>query len=320
MSTTMSDPAIKNDSAFADAILTGFAQEQKSLPPRFLYDTRGSELFEEITRLEEYYPTNCDIEILTTHGKDMAAKIGSGAVLVEFGSGSSRKTPLLLGALDNPAAYVPIDIAEEYLLDSANRIKEQFPRIPIYPLPGNFRTVETLPADVPADAPRSGFFPGSTIGNFKPENAVAFLKNAGKLLGDGAGFIVGIDLQKDEDTLIAAYDDSKGVTAAFNLNLLTRMNRELGGAFDLDTFKHEARYNRVEHRIEMHLVSQIKQTVRIMDRDFPFEKGESIHTENSHKHTIESFEALAAKAGWVREETWLDSHKLFSVHYLVNKG
>jgi len=266
--------------------------------------------------LAEYYPTRAEIDILKTYAPEMAQMIGPHAALVEFGSGSSRKTPLLLSALDRPAAYVPIDIAEEFLLESSRILQRQFPEIPVYPQAGDFYKLGELPKQVPANVQRFGFFPGSTIGNMTPDQAVKFLESVGSLLGKNGVLIIGIDLVKDRGVLTRAYDDKQGVTAEFNMNLLRRMNNELGGNFDLSKFKHKAVFNEEESRIEMHLVSTEKQSVRVLGKTFNFEKGETIHTENSYKYSIESFKKLAAKAGWKHEKVWLDKKGLFSVHCL----
>lgn len=304
------------DPAFARAMIDGLSRPRKATDPSFFYDTRGSELFEDITQLEEYYPTRSEVEILTNYAPEMAKLAGPHAVVVEFGSGSSRKTPLLLAALEKPAAYVPIDIAEEFLIESSRVLQRQFPHIPVHPKAGDFYNLGSLPKAVPANAQRVGFFPGSTLGNMTPDKAVEFLENVGDLLGDQSRLIIGIDLVKDRGVLTRAYDDKMGVTADFNLNLLLRMNNELGADFDLSKFTHKALFNEKDSRIEMHLVSTQKQTVTMLGHSFTFDRGETIHTENSYKYSLDSFRKLAEKAGWKHEKVWLDKKKNFSVHCL----
>lgn len=303
------------DDEFRDAVLSGLARHPKALEPKFFYDARGSQLFDAITGLEEYYPTRAETAALERHAAEIAAFVGRGASLVEFGSGSSVKTRLLLENLTDLQSYVPIDISGEHLQAAAEGLAADY-ALPVIPVHADYTSAFTLPAAVPA-ARRVGFFPGSTIGNFDPPAAVAFLRRARDLLGPGARFIVGADLQKDEARLIAAYDDAKGVTAAFNMNLLRRINRELAGDFDLASFRHEARYDSDFGRIEMHLVSLADQQVNVAGQRFGFSMGESIHTENSYKYTPESFAALAGEGGWRSEAQWLDPDGLFSLHGLV---
>jgi dimethylhistidine N-methyltransferase len=303
------------DEEFRAAVLRGLARRPKALEPKFFYDARGSQLFDAITALEEYYPTRAETAALESHAAEIAAFVGGGASLVEFGSGSSVKTRLLLENLAGLHCYVPIDISGEHLQAAAGRLAADY-ALPVIPVHADYTSAFTLPAAVPA-AGRVGFFPGSTIGNFDPPAAVAFLQRARDLLGPGARFIVGADLQKDEGRLVAAYDDAQGVTAAFNLNLLRRINRELDGDFDLAAFRHEARYDSDLGRIEMHLVSLADQQVTVAGRRFDFSTGESIHTENSYKYTLESFAVLARQGGWRSEAQWLDPEGLFSLHGLV---
>ncbi len=300
---------------FREAVLAGLAARPKALEPKFFYDERGSQLFDAITELDEYYPTRAETALLESHAEAIAAFVGKDASLVEFGSGSSVKTRILLAALPDLACYVPIDISGEHLQAAAERLAADF-ALPIVPLHADYTSAFTLPPAVPAQR-RVGFFPGSTIGNFAPGAAAAFLRQARDLLGADARFLVGADLQKDEKRLVAAYDDAEGVTAAFNLNLLRRINRELEGDFDLAAFRHEARYNRAEARIEMHLVSLKAQQVRVAGRRFDFAAGESIHTENSYKYTSESFAALARAGGWRPAAEWRDPDGLFSLHGLA---
>jgi len=298
---------------FADAVLSGFARKPRSLPCRFFYDARGSALFEEITQLEEYYPTRVETALLEAYGAEIAERMGDARVLVEFGSGSSRKTSLLLSALACISVYVPIDLAGESLAEAADWLSERHDGLAIRPLVADFTKTHTLP--VVARRPRKlGFFSGSTIGNLTPGEAQAFLVNAARLLGRGAAFLVGVDLKKHPAILIPAYNDRRGVTAAFNLNLLERINRELDGDIDVGRFAHDAIYDERLGRIEMHLVSLVRQTVRVLGREFRFTEGERIHTENSHKYTIAEFRALARTAGWRPAEAWTDAGNHFSLH------
>ena len=306
-------------SAFATDVLLGLGAAQKTLPCQYLYDARGSELFEAITDVPEYYPTRTEIGILEASVADIVADTPSGSVLVEFGSGSSRKTEILLGALNKLAAYVPIDVSATALADARDRLTARYPHLRVEPVVGDFRDPLVLPDDLAA-RPRMGFFPGSTIGNFRPGEAEALLRSMAVALGAGGRLIIGVDLRKATTKLLPAYDDAAGVTAAFNKNLLTRANRELGADFDLDGFRHEARFNGAESRIEMHLVSERAQTVRLLGRSFAFRPGESIHTENSHKYTVAAFQALARGAGWAPRRVWTDEAGLFSVHEIVVAG
>ncbi len=305
---------------FRAEVLAGLAAPQKTLPCKYLYDRRGSLLFDLITELDEYYPTRTEAGILAARAGEIAAIAGPGASLVEFGSGSSVKTRALLDALDRAAAYVPIDISRGHLLDAAGRIAADYPGLAVVPVAADYTRALDLDGAIPA-GPRLGFFPGSTIGNFARREAVDFLARAAAALGPGAGLVIGVDLKKPLDILVPAYDDALGVTGAFNLNLLARINRELDADFDLRAFTHEARYNAAAGRIEMHLVAREPQTVTITGpgagASFDFAAGETIHTENSHKFGVAEFGALAAEAGWRVVEVWTDGAELFSVQYLV---
>lgn len=303
------------DGDFAEAVLRGLSRRPRAIPCRFFYDARGSELFEEITKLPEYYPTRVETALLEAYGAEIAELAGSGRVLIEFGSGSSRKTNLLLSALGRVPAYVPIDIAGESLKEAAEWLSGQHLGLTIQPLIADFTTTRTLPS-VAAGKPRLGFFSGSTIGNLTHEEARAFLANAARLLGPGSAFLVGVDLKKSEHILVPAYSDARGVTAAFNLNLLARINRELGGSFDLSRFAHDAVWNEAAGRMEMYLVSLAEQIVRVAGRAFSFASGERIHTENSHKYSVEEFQALARAGGWHPVKAWTDPDALFSLHLL----
>ncbi|MGE0853919.1 MAG: L-histidine N(alpha)-methyltransferase [Hyphomicrobiaceae bacterium] len=305
--------------AFAAAVLKGLAAPRKRLPCQYFYDAEGSRLFEEITELAEYYPTRTETAILRAHARAMAAPSGCGAALVEFGSGSSRKTELVLAALEAPSAYVPVDVSHSALEEAYGRLEARFPGLEIIPVNASFCDPLRLPARI-AGRNRLGFFPGSTIGNFDPPDAGRLLQHFARILGPGARLIVGADLDKDAGRLVTAYDDAKGVTARFNLNLLARINRELGGDFDLARFQHRAVYDRDLRRIEMHLVAREAQDVHLFGRTFHFEAGESIHTENSYKYSIGQFRALARGAGWRAERVWTDARRDFSVHELVSAG
>ncbi len=308
------DRAAANDE-FADAVLAGLGRNQKSIPCRFFYDARGSELFEEITTLPEYYPTRVETELLKVNAAEIAWLAGSDRVVVEFGSGSSRKTSLLLEALRRVRGYVPIDIAGECLEEAATRLKQLHPNLQVEPLIADFTNAVTLPP-LARNGHRLGFFSGSTIGNLEHQDAVDFLANAARLLGSDGLFLVGVDLKKSPSILIPAYNDAKGVTAAFNLNLLRRINSELGGNFNLSRFAHDAIYDEAAGRIEMHIVSLAAQAVRVLNCDFRFAEGERIHTENSHKYSVSQFQTLAKAAGWRPVTVWTDPDRLFSLHLL----
>jgi dimethylhistidine N-methyltransferase len=299
-------------STFARDVADGLAKAQKAIPPKYFYDAEGSRLFEAITALEEYSPTRTEIALLRDAAGAIAAEIPAHAALVEFGSGASLKTRILLDSAPQVAAYAPIDISPEALAEAAQAIRRDYPDVTVAPLAEDFTTALQLPPEA-RERPVVGFFPGSTIGNFTPEEALAFLKRARRLLGEGSAFLVGIDLVKPVDVLVSAYDDALGVTAAFNKNLLVRINRELGGDFDLDAFAHRAIWNDLESRIEMHLLSLRPQTVTVSGERYAFEAGESLHTENSYKFTLEGFRALAAEAGWKQEREWTSSTPAFAV-------
>jgi dimethylhistidine N-methyltransferase len=316
----MSRPAIASqaaayDHALAADVLHGLARPQKRLSSRFLYDARGSDLFERITELEVYYPTRTEIALLEQHAPEIAAQIGTDASIVEFGSGSARKIKVLLGALERPAAWVPIEISGTALARSVAELRRHFPDLLLVPIHADFTQPVALPRTRLSDN-LVGFFPGSTIGNFEPREALRFLGSVGATLGSGAAMVIGVDLKKDLATLLPAYDDPEGVTAAFNRNLLARINRELDADFDLDGFVHEARYVAECGRIEMHLVARKAQKVAVLDEIFTFAPGETIHTENSCKYTIDEFRLLARAAGWRPVHVWTDPRAWFSVHLL----
>ncbi len=305
--------------AFLGAVLDGLGRGQRTLPCKYFYDAYGSRLFDRICELDEYYVTRTELSLLETVAPAIAGRAGPRIGLVEFGSGSSVKVRLLLDTLNAPAAYVPVDISREHLLISARGLAADYPALAVVPVCADYTQPFALP-ELTGAAGRLGFFPGSTIGNFDPAAAATFLAGLRAALEPGSGLVVGADLAKDPAVLCAAYDDAEGVTAAFNLNLLRRINRELGADFDLSGFTHEARWNAADSRIEMHLVSRRAQTVSVAGRRFPFAVGESIHTENSYKYSIDSFQALAARAGWTPAEAWTDPGRLFSVHYLEADG
>ncbi len=306
-------PAV--DEQFLLAVLNGLAAKQKSLPCRYFYDRQGSALFEQITQLPEYYPTRTETALLERYGSDIAKLVPTGASVVEFGSGSSRKTEILLASLKAPAAYIPIEISASALIPACARIRQSFPDIAVHPILGGFEDLHTLQLHVPSNA-RIGFFPGSTIGNFERHEAISFLQSARSLLGPDALFLLGADLVKPLDVLLPAYDDKAGVTAAFNLNILTRINRELDGTFDLSQFRHIAIYNDALNRVEMHLQALKPMTVFISGHEIAFCERETIHTENSHKYSIDDLRALAAESGWHCTKTWVDPDRLFSIHLL----
>jgi dimethylhistidine N-methyltransferase len=303
-------------SDFEADVVVGLGKPEKAIPPKHFYDTRGSELFEEITELPEYYPTRTEVALLTRSAVEIAAAIPDGAALVEFGSGASTKTRIVLDAAPQVAVYAPIDIAASALEGAARAIRADYPGLTVAPLRDDFTNALRLPEETEG-RPIVGFFPGSTIGNFTPDQARAFLGAARRLLGQGSSFIVGIDLAKDPATLVAAYDDARGVTAAFNKNLLTRINRELGGDFDLAAFEHQAIWNAAESRMEMHLVSRRDQVVHVAGQAFRFTAGETIHTENSYKFSPARFADLAASAGWRVERQWISPEPTFAIVLLT---
>jgi len=302
-------------SAFGRDVIDDLSQHPKRLSPKYFYDAAGSELFEQITLLPEYYPTRSELSILLDRRSAISAIVPDGAALVEFGAGATTKVRLLLNECGFDA-YVPVDISGDFLKAQADALRKDFPGLAVYPVAADFTAPFTLPDAVGA-MPKVGFFPGSTLGNFEPHEACGFLRSARDILGQGAQMVIGVDLEKDERVLYEAYNDKAGVTARFNLNVLHRINRELGGNFDLSAFRHRAIYNRERHRIEMHLISRRAQTARVLGRSFSFRAGETIHTENSYKYSLERFIALARGSGWTPRESWTDSAGMFSVHALV---
>ena len=304
------------ESAFARDVVGGLSVDVKTLPSRWLYDERGSALFEEITKLDEYYLTRAETSILRDQQRHIADFVGSDAIVVEYGAGAGVKMELVLAGLRDPRGYVPIDIAEAFLAETSKRIASRFPSLWVHPIERNFLDVFEVPFDLSFGA-RTGFFPGSTMGNLNAIEAQTLLLQMGRHLGDDGRAIIGVDLQKNVDTLLRAYDDSAGVTAAFNLNLLERINTELGGDFRLEQFKHVARWNEIEKAVEMHLVSLCDQHVTLGRRTFHFRTSETIHTESSRKYTAESFERLARAGGWSVAEAWQDADGLYCLFGLI---
>lgn len=302
--------------AFRSDVLRGLALAEPAIPPKYFYDARGSALFEQITELPEYYLTRVERQILAEHAAEMAEALGPGAVLLEYGSGSSRKTRLLLDALPDLAAYVPVDISAEALAAAAEALRLAYPRLRIEPVGADYTAPGFRLPELPSGR-RVAFFSGSSIGNYEPAEAAAFLRRAAALLGPGGGLLIGIDLRKERAALEAAYDDAEGLTAAFNLNLLARINRELGGTFDLGAWCHRALWNEAEGRVEMYLVSRRAQTAEVGGVAFRFAEGAAIHTENSYKYTVEGFAREAGAAGFRLQRAWHDDARRFAVLYFV---
>ena len=302
---------------FREETLAGLRARPKSLPCKYFYDETGSRLFDRICELDEYYPTRTEMAILRDRIEEISAVLGPDVALIEYGSGSSTKIRILLDAIDTLAAYIPIDISCDHLQRSSEDLAASYPGLPILPVCADYTGTFSLPP-LPGPAARKVvFFPGSTIGNFDPEEAARFLGRIASLVGSGGGLLIGVDLKKAPRILEAAYNDAEGVTAEFNLNLLRRINRELGADFDPDRFRHEAFYSRERGRIEMHLKSAAEQTVTIGGVSIRFERGERIHTESSYKYAPEEFARLAARAGLDVESVWIDPRRLFSIQHLV---
>ena len=299
------------DPAFRADVLAGLAAPVPAIPARWFYDHRGSELFEEITRLPEYYPTRTETALLSRISAEIAALVGGGEAVIEFGSGSSTKTPILLRAVQ-PSAYVPVDISGDFLRESAAGLQEEFPDLPVYPVEADFTRQFALPHEV-RDAPKLGFFPGSTIGNFVARSAVDLLRAMKETLGEGAKLVIGMDRIKDVDILVRAYDDPAGVTAAFNLNLLHRINAELDGDIPVEGFRHKAIWNDALSRIEMHLEAVRDLAFTVSGQRFAFRQGETIHTENSHKYGHRDSRILLRAAGWGVVAEWTDPREWFSI-------
>jgi L-histidine N-alpha-methyltransferase len=302
--------------SIASEALAGLSGPRKTLPAKLFYDAEGCRLFGEITRLPEYYVTRAENAVLQAIGAELVTE--PGVALVEYGASDEAKAAMVLRHVD-AGAYVPIDVAHSALESLVTRMGVSHPALDVYPIAADFMEPLKLPGEV-STMPRLGFFPGSTIGNLEPHAAIAFLAQVRATLGDGATLLVGVDLRKDPAILVPAYDDAQGVTAAFNLNLLARLNREAGADFDLGAFRHRAVWNEAEGRIEMHLESTHAQTATLAGTAIGFAAGETIHTENSYKHTIEGFQALARTAGWEPATVWTDPAGLVSLHWLRSGG
>ncbi len=312
--------ALAAQAAAREEVLSGLAASPKTLPCKLFYDEAGSRLFDRICELPEYYPTRTELAILRARLPEIALRLGPDCLVIEYGSGSGLKTDLLLRALERPAGYVPIEISESYLEASVARLRRRHPGLEILPLRADYTRPQRIPTPARRPRRRLVFFPGSTIGNFDPDEARAFLTRARRTAGRGGRLLIGVDLRKDPAVLERAYDDAEGVTARFNLNLLRRLNRELEGDLRLDRFRHRAVWNDGRGRIEMHLESLVDQVLRVAGRSFPMRAGETIHTENSYKYTEAGFADLAATGGWRVDRVWTDAGRLFSVQLLEADG
>ena len=299
-----------------DEIINGLSQSEKMISPKYFYDERGSQLFDEITRLPEYYPTETELGIMRANVDEIASLVGKHASLIEFGSGSSLKTRVLLEHMNDLAVYVPVDISEDHLLDSAQRIRAEFPGLEVLPVVADFTQPFQLPSPAIMPVRNIVYFPGSTIGNFTHEAASELLRVMHHEAGEGGALLIGVDLQKDPEIIRRAYNDSAGVTAKFNLNMLRHLNREFDADFDLNAFEHSAEYNKEEGRIEVRLISEEDQEVTVGNTSFSIDKDEAILTEYSHKYTLDGFAAMANGAGFRVARVWMDAERLFSVQYL----
>jgi dimethylhistidine N-methyltransferase len=302
-----------------DEILEGLSRPQKSLSPKFFYDERGSKLFDAICELPEYYLTRTELAIMRAHIDEIVALVGPHASLIEFGSGSSLKTRMLLEKLDRLAAYVPVDISREHLTAAADALASDYPNVEIWPVLADFTQPFDLPSPTVMPLRNIVYFPGSTIGNFSPEQAHTLLQVMHGEAGEDGALLIGVDLQKDPAVIERAYNDDAGVTAEFNLNMLSRINREFGANFNLDLFRHRAIYNDERGRMELCLVSACEQIVRVDGNKIRFRKGEALLTEHSHKYTLAQFSRMAERAGFVVETVWTDPGQLFSVQYCLRK-
>ena len=306
---------------FRSEVLAGLSLPQKQILPKYFYDQRGSKLFEEICELDEYYPTRTEISILERNSGEIARLLGDEAVLIEYGSGNSSKVRILLDAVAGHWVYVAVDISKDHLIRSAAELAKAYPKLGVIAICADYSKPFSLPDDATLSGKaRTAFFPGSTIGNLDPADAVAFLTNTAATVGPGGSMLLGVDLKKDARILNAAYNDSQGLTAEFNLNVLARINRELDADFDLAAYAHKAFYNEQRSRIEMHLESLADQSVKLDGAEISFNKGETIHTENSYKYSVEEVRALAARAGFHTAQIWTDSNDLFGVFYLTVLG
>ncbi len=308
------EPSVQS---FLDDVLEGLTEDEKRIPCKYLYDARGSRLFDAICDLPEYYLTRTELAITRDRADDIAAHVGPNAALVEYGSGSSTKTRILLDHLDRPAAYVPVDISRDHLQDAARRIAGAYPGLPVLPVCADFVHPFDLPADLNGAERVVAYFPGSTIGNFGPDEAVGLMAGIAEVVGPGGALLLGVDLFKSADVLVPAYDDAAGVTNDFNTNLLVRINRELGANFDVEAFRHVAEFNEAETRMEMYLVSEREQTVLLDGVEIDFAAGERVHTEYSYKYRREDFAEIAAAAGFSVDTLWTDDRDWFSVQLLV---
>ena len=304
------------DNDFLKDVIEGLGKNPKTLKPKYFYDNRGAQLFTEICTTPEYYPTRTEIKILNQNAEDIASQIGDNIALIEYGSGALEKIKILLNFLKEPVGLIPVDISEDQLFVSAKNLENLYPNLEILPVAADFTKPIPIPGFSQPPKKYLAFFPGSTIGNFEPDLAIQFLQGVTKTIGLDGLLLIGFDLKKDIETLLAAYDDQRGITASFNKNLLSRVNGELGGNFNLNTFEHVARYNENKGRIEMHLKSTTEQTVSINKELFEFLEGETIHTENCYKFTKESFTAMSSKAGLSPVKTWTDDQNLFAVMLL----
>ena len=304
------------DNDFLNDVIEGLSQNPKTLKPKYFYDNRGAQLFTEICTTPEYYPTRTEIKILNQNAEDIASQIGDNTALIEYGSGALEKIKILLDFLNEPVGLIPVDISEDQLFASAKNLENLYPDLEILPVAADFTKPIPIPGFSHPPKKHVAFFPGSTIGNFEPDLAIQFLEGVTKTIGLDGLLLIGFDLKKDIETLLAAYDDQRGITSSFNKNLLSRINDELDGNFNLDTFEHVARYNENKGRIEMHLKSTTEQTVSINKELFEFLEGETIHTENCYKFTKESFTAMSSKAGLYPVKTWTDDQNLFAVMLL----
>lgn len=313
----ISQPAISGNQEFLADVLAGLSKNPRTLPCKYFYDARGSDLFQKICELPEYYLTRTELEILNRYAGEMADALGPGIELIGLGTGAGTKTRILLEKLHAPIAYVPVDISKEQLARSTKSFRKLFPTLEILPVCADYLELVKLPAPSRKPARKVVYFPGSTIGNFETAPARQFLRRIARYVGRGGGLLIGVDLEKDRRVLEDAYNDSAGVTAQFNLNLLVRANRDLGADFNPKNWRHQAIYNSAEGRIEIYLVSQVNQTVRIAGRRFDFQAGEKISTEYSYKHTLEGFTKLAAAAGFEFGRMWTDDARLFGVFYFT---
>ena len=308
------------DQSFMDDVIRGLSQRKKELNCKYFYDEQGSRLFDQICELDEYYLTRTELAIMRQHAAEMAEQLGRGIALVEFGSGSSVKTKILLDHLYEPTAYMPLDISEEHLLKTAVRLRKAYAEIEIIPIVADFTMGFELPSTKRPYSHAAVYFPGSTIGNFTPSQANQMMRRIGGILGHDGGLLIGIDLQKDPAVIEAAYNDAQGVTEEFNLNVLHRINRDLNADINVDQFRHKAVYNQHRGRVEISIVCQTDETIQIDDHEFVMRKGEEILTEYSHKYTIDGFAELAADAGFSMHKYWTDEHDLFAVLHLVHEN